>query len=67
MSFVFRMSLDIGNDAVVSSLDLSQLIQKVSRKVREYNLDDVTQLPVDRHIMDINGNTIGSWSIQEES
>ena len=54
---IFRLEIMLGNDAVQTSEDIAEILQRVSRQV---SIDDQTDT-----IRDVNGNFVGRWTFDE--
>jgi len=59
--FVLRIKL--GNDAMQTPYDIQEALKRVSKRIydADFNLDDMRSGCT---IMDLNGNTVGSWQIK---
>ena len=57
----FVMEVELGNDGLQSSLDLSNVLAKVAMRLAHGHYD-LTQ-EMDKGVMDCHGNTVGSWHL----
>ena len=62
--YKFSLEIEFGNDAVLTSYDLAELLSKVASRIKKnkYPLDKEEV----RGIMDYNGNSVGSWEIERK-
>jgi hypothetical protein len=62
--YKFSLEIEFGNDDVLTSYDLAELLSKVAARIKktEYPLDE----EIVRGIMDYNGNSVGSWKIERK-
>lgn len=60
---IFRMEVEIGNDAMSEPTDLTKIIFKVSREVLQL---ETLEEETGGTLLDLNGNTVGKWSINVE-
>jgi hypothetical protein len=57
---VFKLTIELGNDAMETNTDVARALTQVVKKIRESRLNDAGS------IRDDNGNTVGEWSFEEE-
>lgn len=60
----FSLTIEVGNDAVMNPDDIGVTLVKVAYKLRDESLP--ANAPHDGKILDINGNTVGSFSWRPE-
>jgi hypothetical protein len=58
----FKLYIEFGNEAMETWQDLAAVLRKLAKKVDNYDCDMEEQTEV---IMDLNGNRVGTWSIEE--
>jgi len=63
-----KIKIEFGNEAMSNLHDAGRSLDWLSRNLKNlheqgYDLDD----PVGGFMMDDNGNTVGSWDIEDES
>jgi hypothetical protein len=61
----FAVKIRLGNDAVQTGPDVEEILYDLSAEVGTYDLRDITP-PFTRPVTDLNGNTVGEWSITSE-
>lgn len=62
MANEFRLTIRLGNDAMIDEYDLSDAIEEVANQIRLGGADPCHTFSV----KDRNGNRVGSWKITEE-
>lgn len=58
----FSLSVTLGNAAMCSSRDLANALENVAKRIRKD--DSVSRLGDSGKVMDANGNSCGSWSLE---
>ena len=61
----FTVELELGNEAMESANDIATALRAIADQVEQHN-SQVLRPMHSRSVMDSNGNTIGSWNIQED-
>jgi hypothetical protein len=69
----FTLELELGNEALLTSEDLSAVLEKVGKRITsqdyvQHLLDEgsvmiLSRADITRGIKDANGNTVGSWTL----
>lgn len=65
----FKLTLELGNDAMNTALDVAEALRKVAHQINtELGSTEITdvQAGLGQGIADLNGNTVGHWSFEEE-
>lgn len=57
----FTLKIKLGNEAMQTGNDLAYALKSVSSKIED-NYDKIKN--ESGKIMDLNGNTVGSWSVR---
>lgn len=60
----FTISIDSDNEGICNTEAVSQAIRKIAKQIEAIESAGEIQLQV-KSIKDINGNTVGSWSIEQ--
>jgi hypothetical protein len=55
----FKVEVNLGNSHMRTAEHLAMALEKIAKQVRFYGVLSA----MDRKILDLNGNTIGSWSL----
>jgi hypothetical protein len=59
----FILEIETGNDAMRTSRDISTALNQVALLIRGDSLHYLKMMSP-KKIMDVNGNTIGTWSLE---
>jgi hypothetical protein len=60
----FTLEIELGNDAMQTPEDVTDALEEVVKQIRDRHWDGWT--PGGESIRDINGNTVGRWSLVED-
>ena len=60
MEETFQLSISLGNDAMLVGQDIADALRGVADRVQ--NLGQATH--ASGFVHDVNGNTVGSWSVR---
>ncbi len=61
----FILEIELGNEAMKTGMDIATALERVASRFHN-NYPFAEDLPgLVRGIMDANGNTVGSWKIEE--
>ena len=61
----FTISIDSDNEGICNTEAVSQAIRKIAKQIEAIESSGEILLQI-KSIKDINGNTVGSWSIEQE-
>ena len=61
----FTLKITLGNDAMQTGFNVAESLKKVSREIENYDyLLNPEMKGETGKIMDLNGNTVGSWQVK---
>jgi hypothetical protein len=58
----FTLKINLGNDAMITGYDIAGALRDIADKVNDN--EDMREFTGQKRIMDINGNTVGSWQVK---
>ena len=58
----FILKIQLGNDAMQTGYDIAGALREIADKV--YDNEDMREFTGVKRIMDLNGNTVGSWMVK---
>jgi hypothetical protein len=59
---LFVIKINLGNDAMLTGYDIAGALREIAIKI--YDNEDMREFTGVKNIRDINGNTVGSWSVK---
>lgn len=66
MSQTFTVTLELGNDAMRTAGAVVASLRKIANQIQEERYPEDPLYPTDsRSVRDRNGNTVGSWNVDE--
>lgn len=66
MSKVFRLKIELGNDAMSTAGDIRRALAELTKPGSRINADALMNCD-ERKIMDVNGNSVGKWGFYDET
>ena len=61
MNGTFRLSIELGNDAMSDGISIARALRDVSDRIEEHGASSGPG-----RIVDLNGNACGSWGVKPE-
>jgi hypothetical protein len=61
----FQLEIELGNDAMQTYDDVRQALKSVCAYLKEYRQGEEVEAGDDTPIRDLNGNTVGTWTVTE--
>ena len=58
----FILKITLGNDAMITGYDIAGALRDIADKINDN--EDMREFSGQKRIMDLNGNTVGSWSVK---
>jgi len=58
----FILKIKLGNEAMLTGYDIAGALRKIADKVNDN--EDMREFSGEKRILDINGNSVGTWSVK---
>ena len=58
----FILKITLGNEAMITGYDIAGALKDIADKINDN--EDMREFTGQKRIMDLNGNTVGSWSVK---
>ncbi len=58
----FTLTIELGNDAMQTRADIEGVLRELGQNIAY--MSDLPESGDDGKIMDLNGNTVGSWEVK---
>ena len=58
----FILKINLGNEAMLTGYDIAGALRDIADKVNDN--EDMREFSGEKRILDINGNSVGTWSVK---
>ena len=58
----FILKINLGNEAMLTGYDIAGALRDIADKVNDN--EDMLEFSGEKRILDINGNSVGTWSVK---